>query len=159
VFEGELLDLGLTALPVADDAVLALFGPNLQQARVLLDTPEGAAARVVAVAQAAYTRGRGLTADEKRLRHHELARNVARMRARIDEPGAFFEAASFVFHLAHRAWYEVRHDRWSLSVHRALPEIRERDPAFHRRLEQLSARGGPQAAPRGGRGDPGASVR
>ncbi len=142
--EGELLDVGLVALPVADEAILAIFGPTLQQARVLLDTADGAAARIVAVAQAAYGRGRGLSAREKRLRRHELARNVARMRARVDQPGAFFEAASFVFYLAHRTWFEVRHDRWSQSVHRALPEIRERDPEFHRWLEQLWSAGDPE---------------
>ena len=142
-FEGELLDVGMVALPVADEAVLAIFGPNLQQARVLLDTADGAAARIVAVARAAYARGRGLSVREKRLRRHELARNVSRMRARIAEPGAFFEAASFVFYVAHRAWFEVRHDRWSQSVHRALPEIRARDPEFHRWLEQLWGCGEP----------------
>src|SRR5262245_26918481 len=64
LFEGERLDVGVLGLPIADEAVLARFGPNLQQARVLLDTPDGAAARIVAVAQAAYARGRGLTRDE-----------------------------------------------------------------------------------------------
>ncbi|HXZ84037.1 MAG TPA: hypothetical protein VEI82_00990 [Myxococcota bacterium] len=30
------------------------------------------------------------------------------------------------------------HDRWSQSVHRALPEIERADPAFHRQLEALT---------------------
>ena len=112
---------------------------------MLLDTPDGAAARIVAVAQAAYARGRGLGARETRLRRHVLLRNVARMRARSDDPGAFLEAVGSVFHLAHRRWYEVLHDRWSQSVHRALPEIRAKDPEFYRWLETLSGPAAPEA--------------
>jgi hypothetical protein len=100
---------------------------------------------MISVAQSRYARGRELTARERRLRHYELERNVARMRARADEPGAFFEAAAFVFYLAHRAWYEVLCDRWSQSVHRALPEILARDPQFHRRLEALWSAPDPEA--------------
>jgi hypothetical protein len=39
---------------------------------------------------------------------------------------------------AHRSWFEVLHDRWSQSVHRALPEIERSDPEFHGLLETLA---------------------
>ncbi len=66
-----------------------------------------------------------------------MSRNLARMKARSDEPGPFFEALTYVFYISHRYWYEVLHDRWSVSVHRAMPEIAERDPQFHRHLQTL----------------------
>jgi hypothetical protein len=67
-----------------------------------------------------------------------MERNLARMRARSDQLGAFFEALTFFFYLAHRSWFEVLHDRWSQSVHRALPEIERSDPEFHGLLETLA---------------------
>ncbi|MGH7292909.1 MAG: nucleotidyltransferase domain-containing protein, partial [Myxococcota bacterium] len=116
VFADEQLDIGLVQLPIADEKLLALFGPNLQQARVLLDDDRQVAATLCERALQLYARGRGLTDTELDLREHELARNLARMRARSDQPGAFFEAALYFFHHAHRSWFEVLHDRWSLSV-------------------------------------------
>jgi hypothetical protein len=136
-FEGELLDVALVRLPIAASEIGALFGPNLQQARVLCDNAGADAARLCAQARELYARGRALPRAEIARRRHEMARNLARMRARADEPGAFFEALTYFFYTAHRAWYEVLRDRWSVSVHRALPEIAELDPAFHRRLQTL----------------------
>ena len=136
--DGELLDIGLVHLPIADEELFAIFGPNLQQATVLLDNPDGVAATLCARAQQRYATGRGLTERERRGREHEMARNLARMHARSDQPGAFFEAAAWFFHLAHRSWFEHLHDRWSLSVHRALPEIERADPAFHAQLVALA---------------------
>jgi hypothetical protein len=143
--DGELLDVGLVYLPAARESVLEVFGPNLQQARVLLDDADGVARAICEVAQEAYRRGRGLSSEETEQRRHGLARNLARMRFRADEPGAFFEALAFFFYAAHRYWYEVLHDRWSQSVHRALPEIAERDPAFHADLLALIEERGPGA--------------
>jgi hypothetical protein len=135
--DGALLDVGLVRLPVAESEVLAVFGPNLQQSRVLLDNGEGVAARLCEAARARYAAGRGLSRSERDRRRHEMKRNLARMRARSEEAGPFFEALTYFFYTAHRNWFEVLHDRWSLSVHRAMPEIRERDPVFYRQLESL----------------------
>ena len=134
---GESLDVGLVGLPIPDGRILPLFGPNLQQARVLLDDEQRSAESLVRRAARLYAAGRGLSPAQRTSREHELARNLARMRARADQPGAFFEAVTFVFYLAHRAWYEVLHDRWSVSVHRALPEIARADPEFHECLVTL----------------------
>jgi hypothetical protein len=136
-FEGELLDVALVRLPIEPSEIGALFGPNLQQARVLRDNAGGDAARLCTQARDLYARGRGLTPAEIARRRHEMSRNLARMRARADEPGAFFEALTYFFYTAHRAWYEVLHDRWSVSVHRAMPEIARLDPTFHRFLHAL----------------------
>jgi hypothetical protein len=138
VFEGELLDVGLVQLPIPEDRILAVFGPNLQQARILLDDADGVAARLCQQAKQLYARGRKLSEAERSQRRHEMARNLGRMRARSDQLGAFFEALTYFFYLAHRSWFEVLHDRWSLSVHRALPEIERSDPEFHRLLETLA---------------------
>jgi len=134
---GEQLDVGLVQLPIPDERIAALFGPNLQPARVLLDDEARKAESLVRRAARLYAAGRKLSPAERTQREHEFARNLARMRARADQPGAFFEALTFVFYLAHRAWYEVLHDRWSLSVHRALPEIGHADPEFHQCLVTL----------------------
>src|SRR5262245_9312752 len=142
---GESLDVGLVRLPIPDERILATFGPNLQQARVVLDDEEGRARSLCERAQRLYAAGRRLTSRERELRRHELLRNVSRMRARGDEPGAFFEAVTYVFYLAHRAWFEVLHDRWSLSVHRALPEIARKDLEFHECLVTLMGPGEPAA--------------
>ncbi len=142
---GELLDIGLVRLPVPADAVIELFGPNLQQARVLLEDTAGSAATICRVAGERYGRGRGLAPAEIRRREQELLRNLARMRARAAEPGPFFEALAFFFYAAHRAWYEVLHDRWSQSVHRAMPEIQANDPGFHTDLIALIEEPAPAA--------------
>jgi hypothetical protein len=136
-FCGELLDIALVELPVPDERILAVFGPNLQHARILLDREDGIANRLCERAAELYARGRGLTQFERDARRHDLLRNLRRMEARADQPGAFFEALTYFFYLAHRSWYEVLHDRWSQSVHRALPEIAQIDPAFHHQLEVL----------------------
>lgn len=145
VLDDELLDVGLIRLPIADDQVPSLFGPNLQQARVLLDNAAEVARRICELARRRYAAGRGLTARERQLRKHELARNLARMRARAAQRGAYFEAVAWYFHLAHRSWFEILHDRWSLSVHRALPEIQRVDPSFHRLLATLIEEARPDA--------------
>jgi hypothetical protein len=142
--DGELLDVALVRLPIDD--VGGVFGPNLQQARVLKDNASGDAARLCADATALYARGRRLRPEEIERRRHELARNIARMEARSDEAGPFFEALAYVFYAAHRSWYEVLRDRWSVSVHRAMPEIAREDPAFHDLLVALVE--GPSAAAR-----------
>jgi hypothetical protein len=133
----ELLDVGLVRLPVPPDAVLGLFGPNLQEARILLDDEAGSARSLCAAARERYALGRGLGPDERERREQEFLRNLARMRARAAEPGPFFEALAYVFYAAHCAWYEVLHDRFSRSVHRAMPEIAALDPGFHRDLIAL----------------------
>jgi hypothetical protein len=138
VLGAELLDVGLVSLPIPDERILAVFGPNLQQARILLDDAEGVARRLCERAQQLYARGRGLSEAERSQRRHEMARNLSRMRSRSDQLGAFFEALTYFFYLAHRSWFEVLQDRWSLSVHRALPEIERSDPAFHGLLETLA---------------------
>ena len=74
-----------------------------------------------------------------------MSRTLARMKTRSDEPGPFFEALTYVFYISHRYWYEVLHDRWSVSVHRAMPEIAERDPQFHRHLQTLIDGPAPEA--------------
>jgi hypothetical protein len=145
IFRGEHLDVGLARLPIPADGILALFGPNLQQARVLLDDEHASARKLCERAARLYAAGRKLTREERERREHELRRNVARMRARAGEPGAFLESVAFVFHLAHRSWYEILHDRWSLSVHRAMPEIAREDPQFHERLVTLAESPSPEA--------------
>jgi hypothetical protein len=144
-FAGDLLDVGLVRLPIEDRDIAHVFGPNLQHAKVLLDNERGDAARICRSARSLYASGRGLPAQEIERRRHEMQRNLARMKARADEPGPFFEALTFLFYTAHRYWYEVRHGRWSASVHRAMPEIAERDPEFHRHLVTLIEEPDPQA--------------
>ena len=143
--DGELLDVGLVLLPVGDDEIAAIFGPNLQQARVLIDDSAGVAAHLCSSARSLYEKGRGLSQEELHRRKSEMSRNLARMRARADEPGPFFEALTYFFYIAHRWWFEVLHNRWSQSVHRAMPEIREQDPDFYRHLETLIDERDPQS--------------
>lgn len=137
-FDAELLDVALVRLPIAESEIGLLFGPNLRNARILTDNARSDAARICESAAALYARGRRLSPEEIERRRHEMARNVARMKARADEPGPFFEALRYVFYIAHRSWYEVLRDEWSLSVHRAMAEIEQRDPTFHRPLLTLA---------------------
>jgi hypothetical protein len=141
--DGELLDVALVRLPIAESEIAFLFGANLRNARILVDNERADAARLCEGAAALYARGRRLPPAEIERRRHELARNIARMQARADEPGPFFEAVAYVFYVAHRCWYEVLRDEWSFSVHRAMPEIERRDPAFHRRLVTLASSASP----------------
>jgi hypothetical protein len=143
--DGELLDVALIRLPIPDSDVGLLFGPNLQHVRILRDNERRDAARICAAAQALYTRGRQLPREEIERRRHEMSRNIARMKARAAEPGAFFEALTYVFYTAHRWWYEVLHDRWSQSVHRAMGEIAREDPDFHGHLSTLIEGASPAA--------------
>ncbi len=135
--DGDALDVGIVHLPLEATDVGVVFGPNLQQAKILLDNASGDADRICAHARRLYAAGRGLTKLEIAERKHEMERNLARMKSRSDEPGPFFEALTYLFYTAHRYWYEVLHDRWSVSVHRAMPEIAREDPHFHRHLQAL----------------------
>jgi len=136
---GASLDIGVAHLPVAKGDVLAIFGPNLEPARVLFDTKDGAAARLVETAAAVYAAGKHLTQAEISTRAHQLRRNIETMQARQDDPGPFFEALTFVFYVSHRHWYEVLHGRFSKSVHRAMPQIEREDPDFHQSLVVLTS--------------------
>jgi hypothetical protein len=144
-FEGEWLDVGIVRLPVAPDAILPVFGPNLQEARVLLESEDGVGSALLAEARRRYALGPGLSEAERGLRRHALARTLARMRARRDEPGPFFESVAWLFFVAHRWWYEVARGRFSVSVHRALPEIAREDPEFHGALMALVHAATPEA--------------
>ena len=137
--EGAQLDIGVVHLPIGEADVLRVFGPNLQQAKVLFDTPANSARRIVDCAAVIYAAGKRLTDYEKAQRAHQMARNISTMRARSDQPGPFFEAMTFVFYISHRFWYEVLHGRYSQSVHRAMDEIQTRDPDFHARLMTLTS--------------------
>ena len=145
VLDGDLLDAALIRLPIDEKNIGLIFGPNLQHAKVLLDNERGDAARICEHAKALYAAGRGLSPDEIERRSYEMSRNIARMKARSDEPGPFFEALTYVFYIAHRYWYEVLHNQWSVSVHRAMPEIAERDSSFHRQLQTLIEGPDPEA--------------
>jgi hypothetical protein len=144
-FEGEWLDVGIVRLPVAPDAILPVFGPNLQEARVLLDSEDGVGSALVAEARRRYALGLRLSDAEVGVRRHALARTLARMRARRDEPGPFFESVAWLFYVAHRWWYELARGRFSVSVHRALPEIARADPEFHAALLALVHGATPEA--------------
>jgi len=61
------------------------------------------------------------------------------MIGRRDQPGAFFEALTFVFYVSHRYWYEIIHHRYSQSVHRAMVEIQTEDPDFYANLIVLTS--------------------
>lgn len=144
-FDGDLLDVATIRLPIEDSEVELLFGPNLQYARVPYDNAESDGARICSHARDIYARGRRLAPEEVQRRKHEMSRNIARMKARADEPGPFFEAVTYVFYTSHRYWYEVLHGRWSVSIHRAMDEISRLDPGFHRHLETLIESASPAA--------------
>ncbi len=144
VLGGDLLDAALVRLPIDESQIGTIFGPNLQHAKILLDNKNADAAAICDYARGLYNAGRGLSPQEIEGRRHEMSRNLARMKTRSDEPGPFFEALTYVFYISHRYWYEVLHDRWSVSVHRAMPEIAERDPQFHRHLQTLIESPDPQ---------------
>ena len=135
---GARLDVGIVHLPIGTDEIVGVFGPNLQQARVLFDTPT-AALQIINSARAIYATGRHLSDAEKHVRAHQMARNIPTMIERQDQPGASFEALAFVFYVSHRYWYEVIHRRYSQSVHRAMPEIQAEDPDFYADLILLTA--------------------
>jgi hypothetical protein len=139
LLQGARLDVGVVHLPIGPEDVLTTFGPNLQQARILFDTTGGAAHRIIEWATSTYAKGRHLSKGEKGVKAHQVARSIATMISRQDQPGPFFEAASFVFYVSHRYWYEVIHHRYSQSVHRAMVEIQERDPEFHTNLIVLAS--------------------
>jgi len=139
IIDGARIDAGVVHLPVASTDVLRIFGPNLQDARVLFDTDARAAQAIVDAAASIYAHGRKLTGAERTMRAEQMARNIATMVSRGDEPGPFFEALTFIFYTAHRNWYEVLHDSFSKSVHRAMPEIAAQDPAFHTELLALAS--------------------
>ncbi len=137
ILGGDLLDAALVRLPIDENQIGTIFGPNLQHAKILLDNKHGDAASICDYARGLYKAGRCLSLREIERRRHEMSRNLARMKTRSDEPGPFFEALTYVFYISHRYWYEVLHGRWSVSVHRAMPEIAERDPQFYRHLQIL----------------------
>ena len=137
ILGGDLLDASLVRLPIDEKEIGAIFGPNLQHARVLLDNEQADAAAICERARKLYAAGRGLSPQEIEIRRHEMSRNLARMKARSDEPGPFFEALTYLFYFSHRYWYEVLHGRWSISVHRAMLEIADRDPQSYRHLQIL----------------------
>ena len=138
VFGDQSLDVALTSLPIPEDRIIQVFGPNLQQARILYDTSDTAAS-IVAAAHRIYQQPRQLTADEIVRRRAQMRRNIETMEARSDEVGPFFESLTFLFYIAHRWWYEVKHARWSQSVHRAMPEIEKEDPEFYADLMTLAS--------------------
>lgn len=137
--DGVELDIGIVHLPVPADALLRVFGPNLQQARALFDTPKGVIQGILSAAMHRYVQGIGLSRADLEERRRRFARNVAAMRGRRGDAGAFFEAVSFVFYSAHRLWYEVKRGGFSQSVHRAMKQIANADPDFHRDLLVLAA--------------------
>ena len=137
--QGARLDVGVVYLPVRTDDVLGIFGPNLQQARVLFDTSIGSANRIIESATATYAKGKYLSDCEQAVRAHQMARNISTMIGRRDQPGAFFEALTFVFYVSHRYWYEIIHHRYSQSVHRAMVEIQTEDPDFYANLIVLTS--------------------
>ncbi|MEE9253936.1 MAG: nucleotidyltransferase domain-containing protein, partial [Pseudomonadales bacterium] len=138
-FDGQTLDVALTSLSIPLSRVVDVFGPNLQQSRILMDDLNETAKALVTAAHTAYAKGRKLAPSEISQRVAQMRRNIETMETRRDEVGPFFEALAFVFYIAHRWWYEVTHDRWSQSVHRAMPEIAREDPEFHANLVTLAS--------------------
>jgi hypothetical protein len=137
-FDGIELDIGIVHLPVPEASILRVFGPNLQQARVLFDASEGQAGAVVHAAGRLYAQGCRLEPGEIEERRRRFARNLAAMKGRKDDAGAFFEAVAYAFYSAHRLWYELKGE-FSQSVHRAMKQIADVDPCFYSDLLVLAS--------------------
>jgi len=136
---GAHLDLELVPAPFVADGVLCIaYGP-VHALRVLRDDADGHGRAIVAATRKVYAAGPPpLAAPERRRHAANLARLLSKVDAYVDEPVASAaHAGIFLQHLL-PCWSALRGE-WPQPPQRAVPHIRERDPAFIALLSAMVA--------------------
>ena len=138
---GEDVEWTAVEVPVADDAMLRVFGVQLQFAKVLWENESRAGTRLLEQASAFYARGVQLT-DADRVRYKQyLCHKANGMEDDIATPYMFLRH-QYAFLLRATNWWFEMHGEYPKPFYMAMPLIRERDSEYHDLLLQIS-QGGP----------------
>jgi hypothetical protein len=105
--------------------------------RVLFDSAEGLAAKVIDRTKAAYQAGpKQLTAEQKSVKLMTLERLLARIEGTLSRPEVCFYHLGYFYELAIRYWFEFQGE-WSLPISEAMQAIKASDLRYHSLLSKI----------------------
>lgn len=143
-FEDQFLDIEIIKLPVSEDHILQTsFAPDARM-KILFDTPDGFAKKVVEKTLERYRQGPDpLSSEERERRRNKLHRFIDKIASRADDEGYVFNYIGAIYEFGIRYWFELRQE-WSQPIYKALPYIKEHDLETYRLLEIMHGTTPPQ---------------
>lgn len=140
LFKGQFLDIEFIKLPVSDDHILQTsFAPDSRM-KILIDTPDGIAQRIVEQTHGRIKQGpKKLTDEEYSKRKKKLYRLLQKCMARPDDEGYVFIYIGAVHEFALRYYFELRQE-WSKPAYKALAHLREHDPDTYELFESIQGK-------------------
>lgn len=136
-FADQFLDIEFIQVPVVGSYVLQTsFAPDIRM-KVLLDTSDGLAQKIIEKTLEKYRQGpEPLTSEERLNRRNKLKRFIDKIASRPDDEGYVFNYIGAIYEFGIRYWFELRQE-WSQPIYKALPYIKEKDPDAYKLLEQM----------------------
>jgi len=135
VFEGENLDVSIQYLPI-DDELIDTFGNTLLNAKILLDSPDGIAKKLIEEINLQYINGRKLTEREYLNRNNRMQRVLNRLKDNLKDDMIFFYHLGTFYEITIRYWFELKAE-WTKPIYEALPHIKENDEEYFNLLADL----------------------
>ena len=137
LFEGAHLDITPVHLPIKTDDFVDTYGQLLGSAKVLLDTKDKLASKVLSEVKKFWSHGKTLKPSELTNIRNYMQRVLWRMEDNAKEQGVFFYHLSNFYQGALLYWFQTK-GKWPVPVYEALPIIKKEQLAYYKHLQILN---------------------
>ena len=136
--DNEDLDIKVVKLPILDmDKFLSSYPLSLQTTKLLLDTDEGIANKIIDITKEKYNKGPGITEERKGYINSHFERMLSRLINLKNNPQMFFYHLSQFYVKTIRYWFEYQ-NRWSQPIAEALKIMEKEDQVFMNGVNTIS---------------------
>ncbi len=136
-FEGLHLDITPVHLPIKTDDFVDTYGQLLGSAKVLLDTKDKIASRILREVKKFWSHGKKLKTSEMSNIRNYMERVLWRMEDNAKEHGVFFYHLSNFYQGALLYWFQAK-GKWPVPVYEALPIIKKEQKTYYKHLHVLN---------------------
>ena len=136
MWKGQHLDIWPIQVPVSAEFFIDTFGPTLFNARVLSDTKEGLATKLVAKAQTFLSLGRKWTKSEYQNAKSYVERTLSRLEGTQDKPEIFFGHLGNFYQAAIQYYFQTQ-NRFTKPIYEAVEVIKGEDEKYYKDLQIL----------------------
>ena len=143
-FRGAVLDLTFIGILKRRCDLEAVIDNTLLVCRLLYDH-RGAGAAMLVRTQTLYAGTRDLSGAERHQRKLYLLKLLDRLRENQGNPAVLLLAFAAFYRSIYREWFEILHNKWAPDLRCACQTIADRDPSFHRLLNNIAGSRSPRS--------------
>lgn len=136
MWNGQHLDIWPIQVPVSTEFFVDTFGPTLFNARVLFDTKDSLATKLVAEAQTFLSLGRKWTKSEYQNAKSYVERTLSRLEGTIEKPEVFFCHLGNFYQAAIQYYFQTQ-KKFTKPIYEAVELIQKEDNKYYKDLQSL----------------------